>query len=726
MNRRTASNSHALCAALALAAGTTTTASAADRHWVSNGTSSWSTASNWSPVGQPGPSDNANIGNIAGVQNSTVLLDINETVNSIDITDGMTLDTNGHTLGVGLAIDISGRNTVGSSVFPSRLVVDQAVAGAEVLTQALTVHDYGEVQLVGGGLALDSFLTIGTDGVLRGAGSVSVGGAFTSLRSDGTIAPNGAITFSQTSTGVYDLDGTSGGGSLDMTAASNSSLTFNGSGIAEAFGGTLSMIRGTLLNMNLADPWTVEASGDFNIYGSGSGSPARITGAPINFGGTINLYGGSQFSLESDVAFGVNSELVTGLNAIAAISGEAVVNGGLFTINEGSNLDFNGATVVHGGEFATYSDESTTGSVDFNGPTEWDGSVTVTGFARQNGLAHVTGPTIITGDTFDMDGSDFADWDIDAYLTMNVDRIDFSGNDFNTTMEIGAGRLTVNLAVPAYWRLAGTTNLSGNSILFSTKIGEGSPLEVLGIVNVVGKTDIATNTLLSSSSTVNIPSATAALRFMDSVLVGAGVTFTGEGTLQNGANATMILNSGVNTNGVGVHNAGTIRVGGIISVDRFLTTGTWEVSIAGYTPGAAYDRIVVNGPATLGGTLDVQLGGGFTPNVGDVFTILSATGGVTGLFAPNVTTVVGSTTYHWDVIVNAADVVLRLASIAPCYANCDGSSAAPVLNVADFICFQNKYAAGSTQANCDNSTIAPILNIGDFVCFMNKYSAGCP
>jgi len=30
----------------------------------------------------------------------------------------------------------------------------------------------------------------------------------------------------------------------------------------------------------------------------------------------------------------------------------------------------------------------------------------------------------------------------------------------------------------------------------------------------------------------------------------------------------------------------------------------------------------------------------------------------------------------------------------PCYANCDGSSTPPVLNVSDFICFQTQYAAG--------------------------------
>jgi hypothetical protein len=28
-------------------------------------------------------------------------------------------------------------------------------------------------------------------------------------------------------------------------------------------------------------------------------------------------------------------------------------------------------------------------------------------------------------------------------------------------------------------------------------------------------------------------------------------------------------------------------------------------------------------------------------------------------------------------------------------------------------------------ANCDRSTAAPILNVNDFMCFLNKFSAGC-
>jgi hypothetical protein len=61
-----------------------------------------------------------------------------------------------------------------------------------------------------------------------------------------------------------------------------------------------------------------------------------------------------------------------------------------------------------------------------------------------------------------------------------------------------------------------------------------------------------------------------------------------------------------------------------------------------------------------------------------------------------------------------------------CYANCDGSTVPPVLNVGDFTCFLQKYAAGDPYANCDGSTTEPILNVGDFTCFLQKYAAGCP
>jgi hypothetical protein len=70
-----------------------------------------------------------------------------------------------------------------------------------------------------------------------------------------------------------------------------------------------------------------------------------------------------------------------------------------------------------------------------------------------------------------------------------------------------------------------------------------------------------------------------------------------------------------------------------------------------------------------------------------------------------------------------------------CYANCDGSTTAPILNVEDFTCFINEFAAASQlphqqqlthYANCDQSTTAPVLNVEDFTCFINKFAQGCP
>ena len=58
-----------------------------------------------------------------------------------------------------------------------------------------------------------------------------------------------------------------------------------------------------------------------------------------------------------------------------------------------------------------------------------------------------------------------------------------------------------------------------------------------------------------------------------------------------------------------------------------------------------------------------------------------------------------------------------------CYANCDGSTTPPVLNVNDFVCFQSRFAAGDPAANCDGSTTPPILNVNDFVCFQVAFAA---
>jgi hypothetical protein len=74
---------------------------------------------------------------------------------------------------------------------------------------------------------------------------------------------------------------------------------------------------------------------------------------------------------------------------------------------------------------------------------------------------------------------------------------------------------------------------------------------------------------------------------------------------------------------------------------------------------------------------------------------------------------------------SGGNFTLHITGCQGCYPNCDLSTAAPVLNVQDFACFLNKFAAGDPYANCDGSTIQPTLNVQDFACFLNRFAGGC-
>jgi len=81
--------------------------------------------------------------------------------------------------------------------------------------------------------------------------------------------------------------------------------------------------------------------------------------------------------------------------------------------------------------------------------------------------------------------------------------------------------------------------------------------------------------------------------------------------------------------------------------------------------------------------------------------------------------------YHCHILEHEDHEMMRQFK-ATCYANCDGSDIPPILNVNDFLCFINAYAAANPYANCDGSTVPPVLNVNDFVCFLTRFAAGCP
>jgi hypothetical protein len=58
-----------------------------------------------------------------------------------------------------------------------------------------------------------------------------------------------------------------------------------------------------------------------------------------------------------------------------------------------------------------------------------------------------------------------------------------------------------------------------------------------------------------------------------------------------------------------------------------------------------------------------------------------------------------------------------------CWANCDNSPGPERLNVGDFVCFLEQFAARGAYADCDRSGA---FNAMDFVCFQSRFAAGCP
>jgi probable HAF family extracellular repeat protein len=64
---------------------------------------------------------------------------------------------------------------------------------------------------------------------------------------------------------------------------------------------------------------------------------------------------------------------------------------------------------------------------------------------------------------------------------------------------------------------------------------------------------------------------------------------------------------------------------------------------------------------------------------------------------------------------------------AACYADCDTSTGVGVLDVFDFLCFQNAFVSGDPYAcDCDTSTGPLVCDVFDFLCFQDAFVAGCP
>jgi hypothetical protein len=662
-------------AALIVAAGMAQSAHGAWVQWDA-GDGSWFTATNWNTGAVPTPANDVQIGNLSGISNSTVTFSNpggTTAVQALELQGVMTLDITHGRLQADTFDNYSGHLIVRS---------EEGLRAELRSSSDITLMDDASLIVLG-----DSW----SNGTIAGRGSVRIFSPDV-FQNYGSIEPsnNGGLTLEASFMGLpmpidLDADGIGVGVSRLWLETPFSVLRVNAHSLADPYSWYTRMAPGSLLEMNLATGWEADADARVTIMGLDTPAAAsQIAGSDWTFGGELVMEEGQ--SHLRVLANAVINDTATGAfapDSWVEFDGETTVEGGVFIMQEGARIDFDGPTHIEGGTFSMVGNSTIEGVVRFNSDTAWSGETTFKGVARQVGDATTTGGlgTVINATTFDMDGNGSTHWAVNNSVVVNADAIDLLGaQTFDGSMVVSGGvfgAMRINLTDPgAAWIMAGSLELAGSGALPVTRIA-GSHMIVTGDLDAVsGIVQITADTTLAPGSQIDIADG-ATLRVRGNTIVESGAAFTGTGTLQNGLDGTMLLESGVGLAQIGLINNGALRIGeagpGIAAVDTFASTApaSWNIDIGGYAAGTEHDILLVTGGAsTLDGLLTVtlnDLGAGlFVPQIGDEFTILASVGGVSGVFsnAP-VSLLPGGMVVEWSVIYNPSSVVLRVDTIVP-------------------------------------------------------------
>jgi autotransporter-associated beta strand protein len=541
------------------------------------------------------------------------------------------------------------------------------------------------------------------DSSVTGAGTLTItSGTVVSAGTHGTsTAPQGIsnnLAFGAAEAVIF----TSGPGGLKITGqmSGTNGLTKASNGTGTAQNNVLTL---TADNSGLTGPLTInggylEFASDINLPGSNSvATPDAIivNGSNVSSSGpATGLFytGASPVTLNRPIA--VNTGMFTILMRDVTIAAASWTNIGSIT--------FAGPITGVGG--MNYQPQTTSGSSP-NITTPGDIYVTGTsntysGVSRfAGGITHVygegslgTGAWEFNTGTMVLEGGD----------QTNSRYVDFSGPG---TIDTNGHNLTLNGPITGLQINALTPNASTSGV---TKKGLGALTLNSPVNTLVGTVTVSAGSLIVNG---NLGGAAA-----DTVTVAAGATLGGSGKINRAVTVNGTLSPGNSP--------------GTLSTQNLALNGNLACDIVGTS---AADLVNVTGTVTLGAASELDLAITGTPSGPVIIVQNDGTDAVTGTFATVTGLPAGATinyaftgTDSLGRVGDGNDIAVVFPVVQACYANCDGSTTAPVLNVGDFTCFLQKYAAGDPYANCDGSTVPPVLNVGDFTCFLQKYAAGCP
>lgn len=466
--------------------------------------------------------------------------------------------------------------------------------------------------------------------------------------------------------------GNRGGGTVffDTSLAGTATITINGGGATSAQGGYLefhnsaSADRATVVTngatANLGGPGhttfydtSSAGSGTFtNNGGTVSGAPGGVlifanastagSGVFTNNGAAVSGAGGSTLFFDDAVAgSGTFTNNAGTANGFTKFFGSSNAGGGIFTNNgagasglAGGATQFvefstagdatitnNGATVAGAGSGNTqFFDTSTAGNATLIANAGTGGG--------QGGLIAFLGDS--TGGTARVIVGGNGSLDISPHNApgVTIGSVEGNGNVFLGSRTLTVGSNNANTTFSGVMADGGESGGTGGSL---TKIGIGT-LTLAGINTYTGNTNINGGTLFVDGS---IASA--------NTYVNAGGTLGGNGTIFGN-----VFNSGVVSPG---HSPGILHITGNYTQT---SGGTLVIEVASST---SFDKLNIDGHASLGGTLRVVQLNGYQPKLGDKLVFLTAGGGVSGTFSTTHNDFLG-TLVRLDVVYEANDVAL--------------------------------------------------------------------
>ncbi|WP_247432182.1 VCBS domain-containing protein [Bradyrhizobium sp. 44] len=591
---------------------------------------------------------NATTGTIEVLANGALTVDQGSTVanaGNVTVDANGKLTVNGATISGGTidglgTIDVTGASKIDGGATLSTATVS---ANAQLTLDGITVS--GSAITDNGGIELDNTVKLKDGASIQGGavantGLLEIAGAATLLNdvvtNTGTVTVDGGQTLTLSGTEISG-GAVNGTGTIDVIGSSkiDKSATLSTTAVTVESGVILTLDDVTVAGTAIANHGTVKVDASSKLTLNG----ASLTGGALTVSGTLNSTGTTAIT-DANISNNYLIEATLGaLTLLATTSASSIANDGILRAN-GAELDINGEAVANTGTLAainhgtlkligvTVTDTGSghvsveSGSIlDLQGATIDGGTVTIAGTLESTGTSAInnaditnTGTITVTSGTLTIDPAILHTITNHGLIQANGGELDISGELIVNSADIMAVHGgTLKLASVIVTNSAGTITVDGTSKLYLTdvSINGGSLSNAGNLYGVSGSNTVSA--MVTNTGTIEVQAGTLNLA--------GGLSGVGSVTIDNGA--TLELAGAT---------AQTIAfAGGVDTLQLDKVAGqSFTGTITGQSTNAG--RFTIKGAADIttssGDALDFTASGGTSAAPADI--VLALTGALTG------------------------------------------------------------------------------------------------